>query len=175
MYSNLILSYFALFFGFNSEVVKDEGVSEKYHPLYVSVTEIEQNAADKALEISYKFFTDDFEHTLEKSNKKKLDIKSSKEKGEFDKYIPEYINKHFTLTVDNKLVQLRYIGFEIEKESVYCYFEANEVSSIKKVNISNSLLHDFKKEQINIMHLSINGKKQSTKLHYPTSKASFTF
>jgi hypothetical protein len=35
------------------------------HPFYVSVTEISQNATDKSLEVSCKFFADDFEQTLE--------------------------------------------------------------------------------------------------------------
>ena len=30
------------------------------HPIYVSVTEIEHNAAEKTLEISCRIFTDDF-------------------------------------------------------------------------------------------------------------------
>ena len=34
------------------------------HPLFVSVTEINHNAADKNLEISCKIFIDDFEKTL---------------------------------------------------------------------------------------------------------------
>ena len=32
-----------------------------YHPIFVSVTEIEHNAKDKTLEISCKIFTDDLE------------------------------------------------------------------------------------------------------------------
>ena len=65
------------------------------HPFYVSVTEINHNASEKSLEMSFKFFTDDFEHVLEKSNKAQLDILSDKEKAAFDKYIPLYVSKHF--------------------------------------------------------------------------------
>ena len=36
------------------------------HPFYVSVTEINHNAADKTLEISCKMFTEDLEEILEK-------------------------------------------------------------------------------------------------------------
>lgn len=145
------------------------------HPFFVSVTEISQNAAEKSLEISCKFFADDFEQTLETANGAHLDIGADKDKAAFDKFIPDYINKHLQLSADGKPVRLNYVGYEKEKESVYCYFEAANVASLKQLDAVNSLLHDFKKEQINIMHVTIGGKRQSTKLDYPDSKASFQF
>ena len=49
----------------------DPVVAEKvFHPFYVSVTEVNQNVSEKTLEISCKFFADDFENILEKSYKK---------------------------------------------------------------------------------------------------------
>ena len=47
--------------------------------------------------------------------------------------------------------------------------------SVKSLDVLNTLLHDFKPEQINIMHVTIGGKRQSTKLDYPQSKAGFRF
>lgn len=146
-----------------------------FHPFYVSVTEINQNTAAKSLEISCKFFADDFEETLEKAYKTHLDISTGKDKAAFDQFIPDYINRHLLLLVDGKPAKLNYVGYEKEKESAYCYFEVPNVSSAKQLDATNSLLYDFKNEQINIMHVTVNGKRQSTKLDYPASKASFRF
>ena len=145
------------------------------HPFYVSVTEINQNATEKSLEISVKFFADDFEHTLEKAYNTKLDITTDKDKASFDKLIPDYIAKHFALAVDGKPVKASFVGFEKDKESVYCYFEIANLLSLKQLDAINSLLHDFKKEQINIMHVTVGGRRQSTKLDYPDTRASFRF
>lgn len=145
------------------------------HPFYVSVTEISQNASEKTLEISCKFFTDDFEATLEKAYKTTLDISVDKYKASFDKFVPDYVGKHLALTVDGKPVALKYVGYETEKESAYTYFEVINVASAKSVQITNSLLHDFIAQQINIMHLTVGGKRQSTKLDYPQTKAVFGF
>ncbi len=145
------------------------------HPFYVAVTEVTQNAAEKSLEVSCKFFADDFEETLQKAYKTPLDITAAKDKGNFDRFIPDYISRHLSLFADGKPVKLSYIGFEKDKESVYCYFEVLNTPSVKQVQATNTLLHDFKNEQINIMHVTVNGKRQSTKLDYPASKAAFQF
>jgi hypothetical protein len=145
------------------------------HPFYVSVTEINQNAAEKSLEISCKFFADDFEQILEKSYKAQLDISSGKDKASFDKFIPDYIAKHFALAVDGKPVKLNFVGYEKEKESVYCYFEVTNTTSVKQLDITSNLLYELTHEQINIMHITTNGKRQSSKLSYPDVKASFQF
>jgi hypothetical protein len=146
-----------------------------FHPFYVSVAEIEQNAKEKTLEISCKFFADDFEHTLEKAYRAQLDIASSKDKASFDKFIPDYINKQLILQVNGKAAKLGYVGYEKEGESVYCYFEVNNTPAVRQVSITNKLLYDFTQEQINIMHVTIGGKRQSAKLNYPSAQASFQF
>ncbi|HEY0042164.1 MAG TPA: DUF6702 family protein [Flavisolibacter sp.] len=149
--------------------------SEALHPFYVSVTEINHNAAEKTLEISCKFFADDFEHVLEKAFKAQLDITAEKDKASFDGYIPAYINKHFSLVVDGKAVKLNYVGYEKEKESVYCYFEVANAAAARRLDITNNLLYDLTAEQINIMHITVGGKRQSGKLSYPDVKASYQF
>jgi hypothetical protein len=168
------LVVFFLITGFSP---KEERINkaEKVHPFYVSVTEINQNAAEKTLEISCKFFTDDFEHTLEKIYKSNLDFTADKDKASFDKYIPDYIGKHFVLSLDGKPVKLNYIGYEKEKESVYCYFEVTNTPAVNRMEISNNFLYELTQEQINIMHVTVNGKRQSTKLNYPAVKAMFQF
>ena len=145
------------------------------HPFYISVTEINHNAKDKTLEISCKMFAEDFEQQLEKNNKTRLDISSDKDKVLFDRFIPAYMAAHLSLTVDGKPVMLTYVGYEQDKESVYCYFQVNNVTVPRKISISNSILYDFNDTEINIMHVVVGGKRQSTKLDYPNTVASFSF
>ena len=147
----------------------------RYHPFYISVTEINHNSKDKTLEISCKLFADDLEQTLERNYKTQLDITEAKYKPMVDKLINDYISKHLGLAVDGKVAKLQYLGFEKEKESAYCYFQAENVPSVRKLEINNSLLYDFNDTEINIMHVMVNGKRQSTKLDYPQKMASFSF
>ncbi len=146
-----------------------------FHPFYISVTEINQNAKEKSLEISCKMFAEDLELQLEQNYKTTLDISSEKDKGSFDKFIHDYVGRHLAIAIDGKAATLSYVGFEKEKESVYCYFEADGIVNPHKVDITNSILHDFNQEQINIIHVTVNGHRQSTKLDYPETHASLSF
>lgn len=143
------------------------------HPFYVSFTEVNHNAAEKSLEVSCKFFADDFEQTLETAYKKTLDISSDKDKTSFDRFIPDYVGKHLLFSVDGKPVTLTYVGYEKESESVYCYFEVTGIAGMKRIEFTNTLLYDFSKEQINIMHATVDGKRKSGKVSYPESKISY--
>jgi len=49
------------------------------------------------------------------------------------------------------------------------------VNTVKQINITSSLMHDIFDDQSEIIHVVVNGKRQSTKLDYPASKANFSF
>lgn len=149
--------------------------NKAFHPFYISVTEISHNSKDKTLEVSCKMFADDFEQSLENNYKTVLDITDTKNKAALDKLIADYITKHLAIAADSKIAKLQYIGFEKEKESVYCYFQADNIASVKKLDIYNNILQDFTNDQINIIHVTVNGKRQSTKLDFPKKQAAFLF
>ncbi|HEX6333499.1 MAG TPA: DUF6702 family protein [Flavisolibacter sp.] len=145
------------------------------HPFYVSVTEIRHDAATKNMEFSFKIFTDDFEKALEKYFKAPVDLTAAQHREAAEKYIREYIATHFSITVDGVPLQLSFIGFERERESVYSYFEAAGISSVQAITVRNNILYDYKQEQVNILHVTVNGKRQSHKLEYPKAEAAFRF
>jgi hypothetical protein len=147
----------------------------KRHPLYISVVEINHNAQDKTLEISCKIFTNDFETTLEKNYKSKVDLINPKDKSSADRMVREYVLKHLSFKADGKAVNLSYLGYERQEEAIYSYYEVDSIASVKKVEVTNSILHDFSDQQINIIHCTVGGKRQSTKLDYPNTAASFTY
>jgi len=145
------------------------------HPYYISVVEINHNAADKTLEISCKIFTNDFETILEKDYRTKVDLVNPKDKVAMDKIVNDYITKRLSFKADGKAVNFSYLGFEKQDEAIYSYFQVDKVASVKKIDVTNSLLHDFSDQQINIIHCTVGGKRQSTKLDYPNVQASFSY
>jgi hypothetical protein len=145
------------------------------HPLFVSVTEIELNAKDKTLEISCKIFTDDFEKTLRQNYKTTVDLLKPKDKTAMNKLVSDYVQKHLQLTVDGKKAALQFLGFEQQEEGIVSFYQVNNISAVKKINISNNILYDYKKEQIGIIHVTVDGNRKSTKLNNPEEKCSFEF
>jgi len=146
------------------------------HPLFVSVTEMNHNAADKDLEISCKIFTDDFEKTLSNLYHTKVDLTAPANKNDANKMVSEYIKTHLQLKLDNKAVTLNFVGFEKENDAVWSYFEVDNVSATpKKIDVVNSILYESYDKQMNLMHVTVGGKRQSNRLNYPDKEASFQF
>jgi hypothetical protein len=145
------------------------------HPLYITVTEINHNAKEKILEVSCKVFTNDLETVLEKVAGARVDLSALKDKPASDKLISAYVEKHLRLKVDGKPVQLHFIGSENEADGTWSYFQVNDVPSVKKIDAGDDLLYDGFNQQINIMHVTVGGQRQSTRLDYPEANASFQF
>lgn len=143
------------------------------HPFYVTVTEINHNAAAKTLEISCKIFTDDMEKTLKQNYKTNVDIIQPKDKAFLIKMLTEYLKNRLKISVDGKVANLEYVGYEIDESAAYVYLQIENLPTVKKIDIINSLLYDFIDKQANIMHVVVNGNRKSTKLEYPNTKAAF--
>src|SRR4030095_12287926 len=145
------------------------------HPFHVSVVEINHNSADKTLEISCKIFTDDFEKTMAKLYNTKTDLGKADMKASMDSLVKRYILSHLSLKADNRAVQYNYLGFEIDKEATYSYVEVSNVPVVRKIDISTSIMYEQFDDQVNIMHVTVDGKRQSSKLNYPDKDAVFSF
>ena len=154
------------------EVVKEQAV---IHPFHVSVTEINHNAAEKTLEVSCKIFTDDFEDALTKKFKAKIDLVHPKDRAEMDKYVSAYIHDHLQVKADGKPVTLNYLGYEIDNEAAYAYLQADNIATLKKADITNTIMYDVFIDQVGINHVIVGGNRKSVKLDYPNSQASVLF
>lgn len=145
------------------------------HPYYVSVTEIAYSQPDQEIQIAVKIFTDDFEQALKGMYKTKEDLIHPPDKPELHKKISGYIRQHVRIMADNQPVNLRFIGYEIEGEAAWCYFSAKQTNPAKTVEVENSLLYEYKKEQINIVHVRMSGVRRSARLSYPDTLMQFSF
>lgn len=155
----------------------DLAASEKKlpHPFHVSVVEINHNVGNKTFEISCKIFTDDFEKVLAQNYKTKVDLINPPNKPAMDSLVKKYIFSHLSIKAERKPVKLSYVGFERENEAVYGYVQVDNISSVKKVDVSVKLMHDLFTDQINIVHVIVGGERKSTKLDYPATEASFSY
>jgi len=145
------------------------------HPLHISVTEINHNVAEKTLEVTCKLFTDDFEKVLVQNYKTKVDLINPPDRPAVDKLINDFVQKHLLIKVDNKSIQLSYLGFERDAEAVFSYFQVENIGAIKKLEVNNTILHEMFTDQINMMHIMVGGNRKSFKLDYPDKEAVITF
>ncbi|MGB8191098.1 MAG: DUF6702 family protein [Chitinophagaceae bacterium] len=145
------------------------------HPFFVSVTEINHNVKDKTIEISCKTFTDDLETAIEKVSNHKPDLTHPKDAAAAEKAVADYIKKHLQVKADGKLLQLEFVGYEKENEAIWSYFQVSNVPSVKKLEVTTSVLFEVSDKQINLIHATVGGNRKSVKLDYPAGNTTFDY
>jgi hypothetical protein len=145
------------------------------HPFFLSVTEINHNAKDKTIEIACKTFTDDLETSIHKTTGAKVDLVNPKDQAAVEKAISDYIKKHLQLKADGKPLQLEFVGYEKENEAIWSYYQVSNVAAVKRIDVQTNVLFEASDKQINLLHVTVNGSRKSTKLDYPASNASFEY
>ena len=146
-----------------------------FHPFYVSVTEVNHNARSQEVEVSCRIFYDDLERTLEKQYHTRVDIVKPADKSKVNQLLNDYIKKHLIIKADGKQLALSYVGYEIQEDAAWTYFEVKGINKVKKFEVHDDLLFTEHPEQINMLHVTVGGQRKSTKLSNPDSDAAFEF
>jgi hypothetical protein len=149
-------------------------VETKFHPLHVSTTDVSFNAKDGQLEVICTIFTDDFELALEKLYHSKADLAKPEMHAAMDALVKSYINSHLQLKTTAAL-PLSYIGFEINREAVNVYLESGKIATPKRIDAQVTLLQSLYNDQLNIVHMTVNGTRKSTRLDAPDKTVTQTF
>ena len=150
-------------------------LSAAVHPIFVSVTEIEHNAKESRLEISCRIFSNDIEASLRNQTKLKLDVLHPSDKSQMNVLMSNYINAHLKIWVNDKLLPVQYLGYEKDEEAIRVYLMAENVKKVKTLKVDDSILYEYKPEQISLIHATIEGERKSTKLNNPESTAIFSY
>ena len=145
------------------------------HPIYLSVTEIQYNVKDKTLEVSCKIFTGDLEAILKSKSKSKINLLQPTDKKLMESLVDQYIQQHLKIKVEGQIKQMEFLGYEQNEDAIQSYFEIGNVATMKKIEVQDDILYEYKSEQISIIHVVINGNRKSTKLVNPERNFSLNY
>ncbi len=137
------------------------------HPYHVGSVEINYNSKSKTFEITGRFFLDDLENGLAKKYGKPFHFNDSKYKTQINAAIKNYSSEYFKLKTNNEFLKVNYVGYEEDSESVNIYLESEKIENPKKIEAAVSFLYNLFDDQINLVHIIINGTRKSEKLTYP--------
>ncbi|MGK7391243.1 MAG: DUF6702 family protein [Candidatus Cyclobacteriaceae bacterium M2_1C_046] len=136
-----------------------------FHPLYVSVTEIEHDSKEKRLEITMRIFIDDLELSIKnKVNQPYLDITQPGDGYSTDKFIEDYLQGKLKIKLNGKEKEVEYIGHEVELPVVFIYAQVSNVKKFKEISVFNSMIMETYDTQTNLVHVESNGETKSLKL-----------
>ena len=136
-----------------------------FHPIHISVTDINFDQERDALEIMTKVFLDDIEKEIRSINKEQyLDITKPGQGRTTDDLLKPYLKERFKIKVNGKEVEYSYLGHELETEALYLYFEVVKIKKLKSITVENTILLKYFDDQVNMVHVKVDGKLRSMKM-----------
>ena len=145
------------------------------HPFFVSVIDINHNEKEATIEISVRCFTNDLEKMIAAESKTTIDLSEPNQKNKGDALLKAYLTKRLNLAVNGNKSNLEYLGFEIQKESTWTYFEIKNIKQLSQLNVLCEVLFGINDQQINIFHVNAKGVRKSYELIYPKNTTQFNF
>jgi hypothetical protein len=132
------------------------------HEYHVGITELHYTSENEHLTISHQLFVDDMELALEKHLDGPAHLGTEDEHPEAEKHLQQYLNNHFGVWVNGKLLKPVFIGKELEDHHhLWCHFEVNGVKDVDSLLLRNTTFFELFDDQQNMHHLTLNGNKQS--------------
>ena len=150
-------------------------MSSSSHKFYVSTTNIEYVKEKKTLQIITKVFTEDIEQALQARYSPSITLDSNKETERDENFLRKYLLQKIKIKVNGMPVVLNYIGKEYDIDIAKIYFEIENISELKSIEIENKVLIDMFSEQQNIIHLKTPDSRRSLILDKANPKGVLNF
>lgn len=138
------------------------------HDFFVSILTIRHKPETRTLDLTWRMTAHDIEHAL--STGAELKLGSDKEYPKADSLLNRYFMEHLTLFQEDKQMTWKWVGKELDGETLYCYLQVAGVSTPKDLIVGNTLLQEVFAEQQNLVH--VEGEMMPTRSHTFVSGAS---
>lgn len=123
------------------------------HEFYVSITEIRYNAGSERFEISIRLFPDDLDRALLHRSGIHAQLATELEHKKADSLLMAYLMEDFSLKVNGFMLELDYLGKEVESNAIWCYLESSRIEAPKAISVQNKILTEYFPDQVNIIQV----------------------
>ena len=131
------------------------------HAYHASIMEVRYNAPKKQLEVALKVFTDDFERALSAGQPRSITFEETP-KAQVTALITARLTSSLAFgTRPGEALPLKFIGFQKESDAHWLYFAVPLAKPVKGIYLRHRLLLDTFPDEMNIVNVEANGKKQS--------------
>ncbi|MFM7193380.1 MAG: DUF6702 family protein [Bacteroidota bacterium] len=147
-----------------------------FHPIHLSVSEVNYSEKDKSLQMTSRIFIDDLELAIRSAIKDEdLDLLEPGKGRTIDQLVGPYLSKHLRMKVDGKPVVMNYLGHELEDLAIICYIEFPGVKKLKTVEVFNDVIQEIHADQSNLVHVNWKGTVRSARLVREAPSSTFEF
>ena len=151
------------------------GKKDYNHPIYIAVAEIDYNSSDRFATMVCRTYSDDLELALSKHYHKTENFDRPEKIKELSSEMEGYIKNHVQLKINGKAMNFVFTNFKTEDNTVLMYFRINNINDIKKLEVTDTIFYELYENQIQLVHITVNGNRKSNRITNPESKIAFDF
>lgn len=157
-----------------------QSVSASFHPLRLSLCEIEYTTAEKRLTINLKLFlTDVNEAIVFDPYSKELAFCQPNESAKANQLLLDYLNQFFYVKVNgvklNLEIKQKKLSGEGDNTALGVFFEYEQTAPLTSLEIKNAVFTDLFFDQSNIVYMHVNDESKSLMLNKKTSTHQLTY
>ena len=130
-------------------------LSSWFHPVHVSVTNMDIDPESGEISLAVKLFSDDLQDLIHRKYGVLLNIVDQEDPGDKIAAVNSYISESFQCMVNgNTRVLLEYQESRMNEEAIWLYYHSGTGERIRRVEISNRLMLEKFEDQTNLIILS---------------------
>lgn len=118
------------------------------HTYFFGVTELNVNKVTQHVEVIHQLTAHDIENAIAEIQQ----INFSAEHPKYDELIQKYIEKHFILARDDKVIKMNWVGFEVKRGHLFAYQESASKEFLTNLMVKNTILVDTYEKQVNTVN-----------------------
>ena len=127
------------------------------HRYFFSITELALNDRTQSIEVIHQVTAHDIDNAIAQTKQ----IHFSVAHPDYEKYIRQYVEAHFQLQYQDRVIPLNWVGLEVSKGNIFIYQEAQFEYPLLGLQITNSLLIAHYEKQVNTVNFNDNSIKGS--------------
>ena len=118
---------------------------------YSSITKVDYVDGSKTLKFTTKLNSSHISEVL----------KINPNTSGFEAEVKKYINNHFDVSINGQSSTLTFTGSQVSGETVWVYFEANNVSEISSLKVKNNIMLETFPKQLNLVNIAYKGMQKN--------------
>lgn len=127
------------------------------HKYFFGITNLTVNAVSEKLEIVHHFTAHDLENAIAELKQ----VHFSPEREDYEQTIQQYIEDHFSLSRDNELLALNWVGIEVDRGKIIIYQETTSQNFLSGLVVKNDILTNTYVKQVNTVNYQDSAVKGS--------------
>jgi len=145
-----------------------------YHPIHVSVTNIDLDPDEGKMELSVKIFADDFQDLILHKYSVQLKLTDQELPGDKIHSVNRYIGETLQFEINGKEIgELNFDKSELNEEAIWLYYSYDHGKRIREINVRNNLMNEKFDDQTNLLIISYNSKQNGYRMDNKTTDLTF--